>query len=942
MKKTLLRYLHRPQIRQHSEEWHQIRGKLITATKVSGYLESSPYGPKLERSRSKAGAGTGTGTNGGAGTGSKVPKVSPNPAMAFGTLHEEPARKALEKRFKTRIYDLGLGIHEKHTWLGASPDGIAVLADGTVNLIEIKCPYYRKITRKIPFDYWVQMQIQMEVWDVDGCIYSENLFSKPGSSGSPGSGEQIGILQSYWDIKVSRDREWFERILPILKQNKQQLTEKKKLFWTKAVDMYRIRNWFMSDPLLDWLDRWSGLDRDRYSRDSPKKYDLAQFASKQTKLLHRTILDELVASKGEDAIVDISRVWFEQFSPTAPNWEEKILRPPVYKSFGKHRITMQAIQSGCPVIADGILLDEKNQCWGKADLLVREDVLEHLFLRGDDSGMGIKIGPDPKIWSNKPGARYHVVLTRFSSLNLTADGIHMLNNGKQKLYKAYVRFLTNCLPKDRQTTTGYVVGRKASWTSRNVKYQRDGWSQSRGLISLDDRDAKYATSLSECLTWLSRLEEEGHDWRPEASELVLPENTNSSTTSKKKRNSPSKNKRKREGDEGEEQKRKKPYRILELCPNMKNKNDHPWHGYKKRLAKQSEEITQVLNIGPEKRDAMIIEGGLRSWKDIRTEHLEKFKVSSKDCVNNILRSNRDNVMIGLKGVCKELPCQAPVEFYFDFETVSDLNERVGQELFNTSPGIGGQSNIIYMIGCYVRDTRTGEHEYLNYLVDEIDPENERKILTEWINDLRLIMAKHNSHYQEGEGDREGDGEGFEPVSHRTRGGSAVKRRRTTTAITTTTDKAKNPRLQMPLYHWSPAELIQLRRAAKAYGSLVTDFLAEAQFIDLCAVLKNNKVGIPGAFGYGLKSVAKSLHGLGKIESTWEENMNGADAMVAAWYLKYRSDHEQHGLIEPERILANPDRKPQKKADALAKEIIIYNYYDCKVMDEIVEFIRDYK
>jgi hypothetical protein len=130
------------------------------------------------------------------------------------------------------------------------------------------------------------------------------------------------------------------------------------------------------------------------------------------------------------------------------------------------------------------------------------------------------------------------------------------------------------------------------------------------------------------------------------------------------------------------------------------------------------------------------------------------------------------------------------------------------------------------------------------------------------------------------------------------------------------------------------------------------------FIDLYKIFKDAKVGIPGAFGYGLKTVAKALHKLGMIADTWEENLNGADAMVAAWYLNGASLNKD--LRKNSRKILTEDTVPNElgkgqnagsnsdnveleeqptSLEELAKEIILYNYYDCKVMEEIVEFLR---
>jgi len=58
--------------------------------------------------------------------------------------------------------------------LAASPDGIIVEGGERLGrLVEIKCPISREIGGAIPFGYWCQMQIQMEVTGLDECEYLE-------------------------------------------------------------------------------------------------------------------------------------------------------------------------------------------------------------------------------------------------------------------------------------------------------------------------------------------------------------------------------------------------------------------------------------------------------------------------------------------------------------------------------------------------------------------------------------------------------------------------------------------------------------------------------------------------------------------------------------------------------------------------------------------------
>jgi len=96
-------------------------------------------------------------------------------------------KRYLENTWKCKIYDCGRLRHETHK-NGASPDGI-VITEGEKygRLVEIKCPYSRKIEdNKIPNDYWIQMQIQMEVTNLSECEFVEvEILSKTSKNSCP-------------------------------------------------------------------------------------------------------------------------------------------------------------------------------------------------------------------------------------------------------------------------------------------------------------------------------------------------------------------------------------------------------------------------------------------------------------------------------------------------------------------------------------------------------------------------------------------------------------------------------------------------------------------------------------------------------------------------------------------------------------------------------------
>lgn len=94
----------------------------------------------------------------------------------WGIRFEPVVKMILEARWGATILEAGRLMHPTDPFLAASPDGLILDAtdDARVGrLLEIKCPITREINETIPFEYWCQMQVQMEVTGIDECEYVE-------------------------------------------------------------------------------------------------------------------------------------------------------------------------------------------------------------------------------------------------------------------------------------------------------------------------------------------------------------------------------------------------------------------------------------------------------------------------------------------------------------------------------------------------------------------------------------------------------------------------------------------------------------------------------------------------------------------------------------------------------------------------------------------------
>lgn len=141
-------------IEQRSPEWFELRMTMITASDWATAIGEGHFNTKESFILGKCGKG---------------PKFKGNIYTEWGVKYENVATRLYELRSKIKVYEFGVLKHPKYSFLGASPDGIT--AKGI--MLEIKCPYSRKITGIVPKHYWQQVQGQLEVCDLQFCDFLE-------------------------------------------------------------------------------------------------------------------------------------------------------------------------------------------------------------------------------------------------------------------------------------------------------------------------------------------------------------------------------------------------------------------------------------------------------------------------------------------------------------------------------------------------------------------------------------------------------------------------------------------------------------------------------------------------------------------------------------------------------------------------------------------------
>ena len=234
--------------------------------------------------------------------------VNTNTTLHWGQKYEPLSVKYYEHVYGTKIEDFGCIQHETYLFLGASPDGINVDPETTRygRMLEIKNIVNREIDGIPKKEYWIQMQLQMEVCDLDECDFLETKFTEYLDSNSYENDTSTEIYEDedgveFNNLCLSKDNkikgeiiyfhtkegkpfyvykpldiihpldiiEWREKIIDYYTQNPQfSYTFMKTLYWKLAevscVLVCRNRQWF-KDNIKDLEQLWSTVEKDRIS-----------------------------------------------------------------------------------------------------------------------------------------------------------------------------------------------------------------------------------------------------------------------------------------------------------------------------------------------------------------------------------------------------------------------------------------------------------------------------------------------------------------------------------------------------------------------------------------------------------------------------------------------------------------------------------------------------
>lgn len=433
-----------------------------------------------------------------------------------------------------------------------------------------------------------------------------------------------------------------------------------------SVSASSTRNYMLNDSLVDWLNLYD------CESNEPIKTHSTAVTSKVTIRNPDTFLSYIL-NRGlefEKSVVDhISK-----------NKVPVTFISDTYNSEGIER-TIQHMMRGTPVLYSAPLHNPVNNTCGIADLIVRSDYISKIVTIPPLSREERRI-PGPRLGA--VAYHYIVVDIKFATLQLTSDGIHLLNTSSFPAYKAQL-FIYNemvGLIQGYTPRSAYILGRRWTYTKRGIVRKGHSFLDRLGCIEYTERDSRYISETGNAVNWLKEVRSVGKTWSID------------------------------------------PPSRLELYPNLKVDSGW-WNCRKWEIAKSISDITMIWNCGPKNRNVALTKG-ITNWNDERCNASTLgIKGSRAKVVDSIIQINRPTTT--------DLITPARIthnthnwkvksrEIFVDFEVFIDIFSPFDKPV---------EPDLIFMIGAgYVADD--GNWIYRSFIVNRPTIPEETRILRDF-------------------------------------------------------------------------------------------------------------------------------------------------------------------------------------------------------------------
>lgn len=269
----------KPQPAQRTKEWYEFRYNLITASNAYKAFDSQSTKNQLIYEKCQSNPSLAPETD--------VKMVNVNSTLHWGQKYEPLSVMIYEDTYKTKVDDFGCIQHDKYAFIGASPDGINVDKNSLRygRMLEIKNIVNREIDGIPKKEYWIQMQLQMEVCDLDECDFLETKFTEYENSDAfwnDTTDKRKGVIMYFHTkegkpfykympfniVSFNQVSEWQEQMVDLYQSSEYNYIWMKDYYWkldiVSCVLVCRNRQWF-NDNIGELADVWTTIVSERIS-----------------------------------------------------------------------------------------------------------------------------------------------------------------------------------------------------------------------------------------------------------------------------------------------------------------------------------------------------------------------------------------------------------------------------------------------------------------------------------------------------------------------------------------------------------------------------------------------------------------------------------------------------------------------------------------------------
>jgi hypothetical protein len=304
--------------------------------------------------------------------------------------------------------------------------------------------------------------------------------------------------------------------------------------------------------------------------------------------------------------------------------------------------------------------------------------------------------------------------------------------------------------------------------------------------------------------------------------------------------------------------------VRELYPNMNHKNE-VWQHEKQGIAEVLKEITLVWSITLKQRNHLM-EKGITEWDDpllLGKIYPYQVKDNHRHTIQDkmIHLNQQEEIKISPRKIkdreFRDILLNQTNSIILDIESVIQLDEK--ESYFEETPPT--ESPTICIIGTILNEDM---FRFKDFTIKFLTLDEEETIIRHWCHYLTKYFK-----------------------------GAPIK-----------------------VYHWGHAEVTYVNYMKQTYPDIPFPTL---EMIDLLHYFRKEPITIKGCFGYGLKEIVNTLYNLDLIESQWEGDLSGLDALQE---------------IMRTSEIAKIQNVPIKRFAEIRK-IIYYNYIDCRVLVDLL-------